>query len=467
VAWVRIPYISGSVDTDIYMYYGNDTAADQSNPTGVWDTTFKGVWHLNESVVDENITVGIHTDSTSNGNDGNQNGNVTVPGQITGGQSFDGDGDHILVPHDESLNLTGSMTISAWICPTQDTTTYNRIIDKTFTTSYYFGCGYGTNDLTFYLNRNEVIETPDNTITPNKWQNIAVTYDNSGNAIIYLNGQKIGDGVYTGGISGNTNPLYISHSDTTYDFTGYIDEVRISTAVHTAEWIETSYKNQTDAAGSIMIGSEMEYPFTPGTGVFDYSLQNNFGEFKGGLSSIDITRGKDGKGLNFDGVDDYIDLGNDPSLKLTADMTIEAWAKPAVNDANMGIAGNLYGSGDNVSNYSGFGLAKLSSNRFCFMIGDGGPSLLILESDSYFTDNDWHHVVGVRQRGINYLYIDGEIQSASGYKELGDGGRYAFIGRRNSSYNGGFFNGIIDEVKIYNRSLSPEEISVKYNSINN
>jgi hypothetical protein len=46
VAWVRIPNLSSTVDTDIYIYYGNpDVTCSQGNPAGVWDSNYTGVWH--------------------------------------------------------------------------------------------------------------------------------------------------------------------------------------------------------------------------------------------------------------------------------------------------------------------------------------------------------------------------------------------------------------------------------------
>ena len=49
VAWVRIPTLAYNADTTIYMYYGNAAITSATaNPTGVWDTNFKGVWHLKE-----------------------------------------------------------------------------------------------------------------------------------------------------------------------------------------------------------------------------------------------------------------------------------------------------------------------------------------------------------------------------------------------------------------------------------
>ncbi|MCK5559373.1 MAG: DUF2341 domain-containing protein, partial [Thermoplasmata archaeon] len=51
-AWVRIPALSSTSDTLIYMHYGNPTATDQSNVSGVWINNYSAVWHLDEDPTD-------------------------------------------------------------------------------------------------------------------------------------------------------------------------------------------------------------------------------------------------------------------------------------------------------------------------------------------------------------------------------------------------------------------------------
>jgi len=165
---------------------------------------------------------------------------------VNGGQEFSGDGDSIQVPHDETLNLTGPMTISFWIKPTEDTTTWNRVVEKGWAgweTSYYFGSGDGTNDLTFYLNDTEVFDTDDDELTVGSWHHAAVSYSSDGDAFMLLNGEESATGSYTGDIPGNDGVMYISLSDETWDFPGFIDEVRISSIARSSSWITTTYNN--------------------------------------------------------------------------------------------------------------------------------------------------------------------------------------------------------------------------------
>jgi hypothetical protein len=122
VAWVRIPTLSYNTDTVIYMYYGNTCiSSSKENITGVWNSNYKGVWHLDESPTDQ----GTHADSTSNGNTGTWNdsnslGNTNATGRIDGADDFDGTDDSIDVSYNASLDITSQLTLSAWIKSTAD-----------------------------------------------------------------------------------------------------------------------------------------------------------------------------------------------------------------------------------------------------------------------------------------------------------------------------------------------------------
>jgi len=116
VAWVKIDSLSSSTNTTIWMWYGNSNCPNQENATGVWDSNYKLVQHLAE-------TTGTHYDSTANDNDGTPHGgNLTqnAPGKINGADEFhtnqnDTYGDYIHCGNDSSLNITGDITIEAWV----------------------------------------------------------------------------------------------------------------------------------------------------------------------------------------------------------------------------------------------------------------------------------------------------------------------------------------------------------------
>ena len=268
--WVRVPQIIGGSNSDsIWMYYGNAAATPTADPAGVWDSNFVGVWHLNEEQAGVGGT-GVYEDSTSYGNHGIDRVAATgQEGQITDGQEF-GANDWIEIDHDTSLDLKDSMTISFWIKPTSDSGTFNRVVEKGqwgYNTSYYFGGGDGINDLTFYLNGQEVIDTADGVLTLGVWQHAAVSYtsngDGTGTARLYLNGLEIATGNYTNGVvAGNTERLGIGHPDPLYDFDGFIDEVQISNIDRSADWIAAQFKATKNQFGAefVQFGGEQVAP---------------------------------------------------------------------------------------------------------------------------------------------------------------------------------------------------------------
>ena len=107
-AWVKIPSLSSSSDTILYMYYGNPTCNNQQNISGTWNSNYKMVQHLNESS-------GSLLDSTTNDNDGTNNGaSKKIESKIDGGYDFDGS-DNITVSDSSSLDIENSITLEGWV----------------------------------------------------------------------------------------------------------------------------------------------------------------------------------------------------------------------------------------------------------------------------------------------------------------------------------------------------------------
>ncbi|MFX1243129.1 MAG: DUF2341 domain-containing protein, partial [Promethearchaeota archaeon] len=89
IAWVRIPNLYTSIDTVIRMYYGNSTMGSQENPNAVWDSNFKGVWHLSEDPSGSSPQMKDSTLNNHNGAVNNLQANDQVNGQIDGSIDFD------------------------------------------------------------------------------------------------------------------------------------------------------------------------------------------------------------------------------------------------------------------------------------------------------------------------------------------------------------------------------------------
>ena len=349
--WVRVPQIDAASGTDhIWMYYGNDAVGDGQNPAGVWDSSYVGVWHLAEEQAGTG-TAGVYRDSTPHDHDGTDHVSATgQSGQVAAGQEFSGSGDWVEVAHTDDLNLTGPMTISFWVNPSEDTTTFNRVVEKGlwgYQTSYYFGFGDGTNDLTFYLNDTEVFDTADNVISVDTWQQATVSYDSDGDATLFLNGMAIDSGSYTGPIAGNTERLAISHSTTEYDFAGFIDEVRISDTARSAEWIAAEHMAMSGSFTSF--GSEEAISLSNGVLINDVDPEGDplTAVLVDDVSNGTLVLNPDGSfsytpDQDFTGIDTFTYRANDgttdsnlATVTLTVDPVNDA---PEVSDATFSLA---------------------------------------------------------------------------------------------------------------------------------
>jgi parallel beta-helix repeat protein len=258
IAWVKVPELSGSASTTLYLYYGNGSVGPQEDGANVWISDFSGVWHLHEEQAGTGNS-GLYRDSSFPFSHGNDNTAATgKDGKVGRGQEFGGDGDYISVPHHANLNLTGPMTLSFWLKLSTETGTFHRVVEKGmwgYTNAYYFGGGNGTNDITYYLNDTEVFDTADSILSTGVWHHVAVTYASNGDATFILDGTAMPPVNYSGTIAGNTDTLYVSHPDTTYDLEGFVDEIRIAAADLTPDWIITEYNNQSEPDSFYTLGS--------------------------------------------------------------------------------------------------------------------------------------------------------------------------------------------------------------------
>jgi len=163
--------------------------------------------------------------------------------------------------------------------------------------------------------------------------------------------------------------------------------------------------------------------------------------------------------LSFDGTDDVVTLGNNPSLRVTGNMTIAVWVK--LGDSNFGqywgIAGKLSNSGG--FNYRGYGLVRYNNDRFRLLTANGVVSGI--DSTDQYMDTNWHHVVGILEGGVMKLYVDGLFSSQTGAgNSIQDSGQSAFIGCQYSDgFTRRFLRGMVDDLRIYNRALTGPQVS--------
>ena len=198
---------------------------------------------------------------------------------------------------------------------------------------------------------------------------------------------------------------------------------------------------------------------TEGLTAADSSGYGNDGQLVG-MTGTEWTAGLSGGALEFSGAvgsEQYVDFGTGDSLQLAGSVTISAWAKmnAGTEAAYMGIGGKL-----KTAPYQGFSLVRHSSGVFRLWADDGNGVIAGFEADSdvTYTDTEWHHVAGVVDAGLSTLYVDGVKQAKTGAVNLTDSGEPAHIGRQYYGLDDRYWNGVIDDVRIYYRALSEQEI---------
>ena len=174
--------------------------------------------------------------------------------------------------------------------------------------------------------------------------------------------------------------------------------------------------------------------------------------------------GKFGNAINFDGYDSRIDCGNDVSLNLTADMTVSAWINS--NNLSASLRRDVVTKGK-IDSYE-WALATQNNNRSQFVVFNTISSNHYDPSGStVLVENTWYYLTGVVNGTGAYIFLDGNLDgsddTATGEREK-DGLAKIYIGARESQGGDVRFDGLIDEVRVWNRALSPEEINASYNT---
>ncbi|HAM39375.1 MAG TPA: hypothetical protein DCP53_08305, partial [Elusimicrobia bacterium] len=191
-----------------------------------------------------------------------------------------------------------------------------------------------------------------------------------------------------------------------------------------------------------------------GTSVGDSGVSGSTGVI---TSASWETNGKIGaSALKFDGVDDYVTIMDNNSLDITDAITLEAWVKSEVVDQD----GSTRRIIDKGATY-----ALGASDKAYFKLYIGGVAKESLKTWSSGDVNVWHHLVGTYDGSSMILYQDGVKVAETVTSGSIDTNTTALnIGRQSSG--GGKFIGVIDEVKIYNRALTQEEVTASYNAGN-
>lgn len=251
VAWVNVPNVSSSTNTDIYMYYGNTNQSVDLSTPAVYDQNYVSVYHLQDDANDASIY----------GNDGTNNGSADqASAKIAKGQTFS-PGDYIQIPTTDISTSAG--TFSAWCYSTSFSTNHQYILGHTTVPAFNNRLQLYTNDnggnLDLGLGNSHSRNTNIYNFNTSEWYLVVLTWDGS-NHEVFVNGQSQVSSTYSlfsslhsfmdlgnDGLATNRGEAWI----------GDLDETRFSNIVRSDNWIETEFNNQDDPASFFTPGGEL------------------------------------------------------------------------------------------------------------------------------------------------------------------------------------------------------------------
>ena len=282
IVWVNISRIESGVDTVLWLYYGNNSAVDDQDVEGTWDTDFKAVYHMNDN------TTSQVKDSTQYDNDGTKssanNPIVSTSGMIGDAQDFSTD--VINIGYDSSLNAD-SFTMSCWF--NMDTSGADKTImsSKAGISDYFIWKIHASPVTPYFYGRDSgtlwqsYSTTP--TVSTGSWYYTSSDVSNGNdNPDNYIDLVKTTLGTSTSADVGDRINHGVDILIGVYDngeyWDGKIDELRISNIERNATWVNATYHSTNYTEGFLLIGSENGGICSVDLGSFYYNESNIDGD---------------------------------------------------------------------------------------------------------------------------------------------------------------------------------------------
>jgi len=246
VIWVKIPSLSHTANTTIYLFYGNTLiSTSQEDIVNVWNSNFKGVWHVPSN---SNLL-----DSTSNNNDGTGiNTPSSVAGKINGGLGLASASSQYINAGAGATLVDVAVTYSAWVKATSFSD-FTTIISKDANPTPYYDLTLSlrsTGKLAVFVScaTGQVASNGDGVtaLSTGVWYLIGFSYSAADGLRTYINGIQDKSVAAKGNITGTFGTCYLGSNQVAGGryFNGSIDEVHISNIVRPVAWLLTEYNNQ-------------------------------------------------------------------------------------------------------------------------------------------------------------------------------------------------------------------------------
>jgi len=206
------------------------------------------------------------------------------------------------------------------------------------------------------------------------------------------------------------------------------------------------------------------WKFSEGNGTIAYDISGigntgTLGNFNWNANSGWVD-GKYGSGLKFDGLNDYINIPDNDNLDLTNNFTIMAWVKPT--SAQLATA-----NGGTIATKAAYAYyLEMTNDRYIRVYLTGATPAGYHSSNATLAANTWTHIAWTYNSTLSSIYLNGTLDNVT--KVTGSVTKTnapLLIGALGGGYAGGYeFNGTLDEIIIFNRSLNAAEIQEIYSA---
>jgi len=194
-----------------------------------------------------------------------------------------------------------------------------------------------------------------------------------------------------------------------------------------------------------------------GTTATDASGRENHGTIDGGVYAADPT-GMPDRALFMDGTDDVVTVPDADSLDVVEQLTISAWIRPVDTETDgYRVIVAKTGEGD-----MSYGLIQYAHGLKFYVSSNGSYYDGQLITDAYLQADLWYHVAGLFDGHRLMLYVDGRPRDTLPYDypiHVGSAPVVMGYGITEGEGENRYFHGGLDDVRIYTRALTPDELN--------